>query len=347
MGDKGFQTISQEVRSVLSVRITGYKLLLLDYQTPLFHNELLDAIKLHEEALQRPEPTPAERERVLDQLGLLDKMDARLDKHWKGLQRDMNSRSSLLANIATYQRHLGAWLMIEYTGKQIPELHDWATRLVRRIDNITSGIGSVDEDFRLYQQTVVRPIKEMMLNREHVERRLRAAARGSTHPAGEVHRMIDECDWPNLALALVNDRELAATLFGARQLNDGFWSPQFGKLVLHKIDSMRDKYFSELSTPTKYTLSRRARDLSLKKAARDARRSSSPPATPPASDRHAEESPAVAAAKGVCNKVFSGLGLARAGVSLRSIVRRGSSATSPEGNLDSTTQLIDTKEKAG
>lgn len=347
MGDQGSQTITQEIRSDLSVRITSYKLLLLDYETPLFHNELLDAIKLHEEALQRPEPTPAERGRVVDQLGVLDKMNDRLDKHWRELQKSMNARVTLLANIATYQRYLGLLLLLDYIGKHAGEYQDWAATLVRHIDNVTGGIGSVDEDFRLYQQTIVCPIREMMLDREHVERRLRAAARGSTHPAGEFHRMIDECDWPSLALALVNDRKLAATLFGAKQLNEGFWKPETGKLALEKIDSMRDKYFTELSTPTKYTLSRRARDLSLKKAARDARRSSSPPATSPASDRHAEESPAVAAAKGVCNKVFGGLGLARAGVSLRSIVHRGSTATAPEGSLGSTTQLIDSKEKAG
>lgn len=350
MGDQGSQTISQEIRSDLSVRITSYKLLLLDYETPLFHNELLDAIKLHEEALQRPEPTPAERRRVVDQLGVLDKMNDRLDKHWRELQKSMNARVTLLANIATYQRYLGLLLLLDYIGKHAGEYQDWAATLVRHIDNVTGGIGSVDEDFRLYQQTIVSPIREMMLNREHVERRLRAAARGSTHPAGEVHRMIDQCDWPNLALALVNDRELAATLFGAKQLNEGFWKPQTGKLALEEIDSTRDKYFSELSTPTKYTLSRRAKDLSLKKAARDARdarHSSSPPLQSPLSDRHAEDSPAVAAAKGVRNKVFSGLGLARAGVSLRSIVRRRITTTSPGGSLDSTTQLIDAKEKAG
>lgn len=347
MGGQGSQTITQEIRSDLSVRITSYKLLLLDYETPLFHNELLDAIKLHEEALQRPEPTPAERRRVVDQLGVLDKMNDRLDKHWRELQKSMDARVTLLANIATYQRYLGLLLLLDYIGKHAGEYQDWAATLVRHIDNVTSGIGSVDEDFKLYQQTIVCPIREMMLDREHVERRLRAAARGPAHPAGEVHRMIDECDWPNLAVALVNDRELAATLFGAKQLNEGFWKPQTGKLALEKIDSMRDKYFTELSTPTKYTLSRRARDLSLKKAARAARHSTSPPPLSPLSDRHAEDLSAVAAAKGVCNKVFSGLGLARAGVSLRSLVRRRASATSPEGNLDSTTQLIDTKEKAG
>ncbi|KAG6363827.1 hypothetical protein INS49_008930 [Diaporthe citri] len=344
--DKTWQTIFEEARFDLRTRIQGYELLLVEYQTPLFRNELLDAIKLHEEAIQRPDPTPAERERVVDQLDVLDKMDGRLHKHWKELQKNMSFRIVLLASIADFQRFLGAWLMLEYTGKCIVKSHNWAVGLVNTIDDVGSGTGRIDEEFSLYQQTFVRPLKEMMLNRDHVEGRIRAASAGSTHPAGEIHRMIDQCDWPNLAAAVVSDRELAATLFGAKQVNKDIWSPQFGRSVLQKVDDTRDKYFAQLSTTTKYTLSRRARELSAKKAARAARQSSSTHSSP-ASVRNPEDSSAVAAAKSVYSKVVSGLGLGRTVPSLRSFIHRGTSTTSPGASLDSTTQLIGEKEKAG
>lgn len=342
------KAIFEEIRSQLRDRVAGYQLLLLEYQTPLFRNELLDAIKLHEEAVQRPDPTPAERERVLDQLGVLNNMDDRLRGHWKELQKSMGSRTLLLTNIAHYQRSSGAWLMVDYTGKPAGRLYDWASGLVELIDNVSSsGVGSIDEDFKQYQRTFVRPLKEMMLNHDHIETRLRAAATGSTHPAGEIFRLIDQCDWTNLAAAVVNDRKLAVTLFGAKQLNNGCWSLQFGKLVLQKIDRIGGKYFTELSTPSRYTLSKRARVLSAKKAAHVARHSSSIPPSP-ASDRHGEDSAAAAIApKGVFDKVVSGLGLGRTGSGLRSIVRRGTLTTSPGASLDSTTQLVDTREKAG
>lgn len=342
------QSGSEEVRSDdLRTRVLCYELLLVDYQTPLFHNELLDAIKLHKEAIQRPDPTPAERERAADQLVVLDNLDKRLHKHWNELQESMSSRTVLLAYIADYQRYLGQRMILDYTGKRGGESHGWASELVKTIDDVgISGVGRIDEDFTLYQLTFVRPLKEMMLNQDHVERRLRIAATGSTHPAGEIYRLVDQCDWPNLAAAVLNDRALAETLFGSKQFNKNIWSPQFGRYVVQKIDDTRDKYFAELSTSTKYTLSKRARDLSTKKAARASHHSSSTRPSP-ASIRSAEDSTAVATAKSVYSKFVSGLGLGRTGSSLRSIVHRGTSTTSPGASLDSTTQLIEEKEKAG
>lgn len=184
-----------------------------------------------------------------------------------------------------------------------------------------------------------------MLDQDHVETRLRAAAAGSAHPAGEIYRLIDECEWQALAAQIVNDRRLAVTLFGARQVNRDFWSVQFGKSVLRLIDGVRDKYFTELETWEKYTLSRRARDLSFKEvAARAAARipsSTTPPS--PASARQAGDSATAAAHKSVFGKFVRGLGLGlgRMGLGLRSVIHRG------EAGLDSTSQLIEEKEKVG
>lgn len=343
--EKRSQNTTEEVRAELSKRIAGYRFLLVEYHTPLFRNELLDAIKMNEEALKSPDPTPAERERVFDQLGVLDKMDDRLQKHWGELQKSMSSRTVLLANISNFQRYLGAWLILDYAGKHAGKRYPWASDLVKRIDEVGSGVSSFDQDFKRHQQTFVRPLKEMMLNQDHVERRVRAAAAGSTHPTGEIHLLIDQCDWQNLAASVVNDRELAVALFDATPIIPECWSAEFGKSVMLLIDGIRDKYFTELSTPTEYTLSKRARDLSAKKTARADRQSSS---TPPSPDSvgNAEESSAVAAAKSVYNKVVSGLGLGRTGSSLRSIAHRRTSTASPGPSLDSTTQLIGSEEKA-
>lgn len=344
----------EDARDLIRIRLAGYRLLLSEYNTPLFHNELLDAIKLHEEALKHPDPTPAQRERLRDQLGVLDNMNERLQKRWRGLHRRMSSHQSLLAGISNFQRYLGAWLMLDYSGKHAGKRYDWASDIVEAIDDVGgSGSGSDgdgEEDFRVYHQMFVRPVREMMLDQDHVEKRLRAASTGSSHPAGEIYRLIDECEWQSLAAHVVNDRRLAVTLFGARQVNKDFWSAQFGKNVLRLIDGVSDKYFTELETWEKYTLSRRARDLSFKKvAARAAARiPSSTPPSPPASARQAAGDPtAVAARKSVFGKVVRGLGLGRMGLGLRSVIHRGVSTNSPGPGLDSTSQLIEEKEKAG
>lgn len=350
----------EEARDQIRIRLAGYRLLLSEYHTPLFHNELLDAIKLHEEALSHPDPTPAQRERLRDQLGVLDNMNERLQKRWRGLHRRMSSHQSLLAGISNFQRYLGAWLMLDYSGKHkhAGKRYDWASDIVEAIDDVGGdssgsdgdgdGSGGGEEDFRVYHRMFVRPVREMMLDQDHVETRLRAASTGSSHPAGEIYRLIDECEWQALAAHVVNDRRLAVTLFGARQVNKDFWSAQFGKNVLRLIDGVRNKYFTELETWEKYTLSRRARDLSFKKvAARAAARiPPSTPPSPPASARQAGDSAAAAARKSVFGKFVRGLGLGRMGLGLRSVVHRGISRNPAMADLDSKSQLIEEKEKA-
>lgn len=341
----------EDARDLIRIRLAGYRLLLSEYNTPLFHNELLDAIKLHEEALRHPDPTPAERERLRDQLGVIDNMDSRLQKRWKSLHRCMTSHQSLLAGISNFQRYLGAWLMLEYSGKHAGKRYDWASDIVEAIDDVGSGSssGNLDEDFRVYHRMFVRPVREMMLDQDHVETRLRAAAAGSSHPAGEIYRLIDECEWQALAAQVVNDRRLAVTLFGARQVNKDFWSAQFGKSVLRLIDGVRDKYFTELETWEKYTLSRRARDLSFKKvAARAAARiSSSTPPSPASTRQAAGDSMAMGTSNRVFGKFVRGLGFGRMGLGLRSVVHRDISNTSAVADLDSKSQLVEEKEKAG
>lgn len=103
----------EDARDLLRIRLAGYRLLLSEYHTPLFHNELLDVIKLHKEALNHPDPTPAQRERLRDQLGVLKNMDERLQKLWKSLHRRMSSHQSLLAGISNFKRYLGAWLVLD------------------------------------------------------------------------------------------------------------------------------------------------------------------------------------------------------------------------------------------
>lgn len=344
MGNKRPQAFTEEVRFGLEIRLARYQLLLHDYQTPLFHNQLLDAIRLHEDTVQAPTPTPAEHERVLDQIVVLDNMDDRLDKHWDELHESMNFRTTLLANISQYQSKLGAWLILDYTGKS-SKTCIWASSIIGYVDNVGSGgVDNIHDDYKLYQQTFVRPLKEMMLSQDHVKKRLRIAATESTRPAGMIYHLIDRCDWGALAYALINDRELAVTLFGAKQLKPGLWSPWSGKWVVQKIDDIRDKYFEELSTPEQYTISKRARKLSAKKVASAAHQSSPPPLSP-ASFPRAEEASALVAAKSIYKKVVNGLAFEGDGLTLRSIVRRRTQTTSPWASSDSTTQLIDPSEK--
>lgn len=334
MSDRSHSTTAQEVRSILSQRVAGYQILLLDNLTPLFHKELQHATKLHKEILERPDPTIPEQQGALTQLAHLDSIDAQLMEHWKDLHTSLISRTALLANIMAYQGFLATSLLLDYAGHSPREagLESWVSGRVETLGKHYSTGDKSDKDIKLYQQMVATPIKEMMLDQSHVEKRIRTAA-AEPYPTGEIYRLIDECDWPNLAAMLVDDRKLAETLYGQKPLDPKSYNDKISKIVLRKMDDIRDRYFTDLSTATS---SKHAKDLSARKAA------GLP--IPSEFSRHQDGDWAVPTAKGVFNKVFSSLGLG-AGTSATSAGQSGSSRSSSRLSTDSKTQLLASRNK--
>lgn len=337
MSDKSHSTTAQEVRSILSQRVAGYQILLLDNLTPLFHKELQDATKLHEEILERPDPTISEQQRTLTQLAHLDSIDAQLMEHWKDLHTSLISRTALLANIMAYQGFLATSILLDYAGHSPREagLESWVSGRVETLDKHYSTGDKNDKDIRLYQQMVATPIKEMMLDQAHVEKRIRTAA-AEPYPTGEIYRLIDECDWSNLATMLINDRKLAETLHGQKPLDPKSYNDKTSKIVLRKMDEIRDTYFTDLSAASTYTPSKHAKDLSARKAAGLH--------IPSELNRYADGDWAVPTAKGVFNKVLGSLGLG-AGTSPTSAGQSGSSRASSRLSTDSKTQLLASRNK--
>ncbi|KAK7718114.1 hypothetical protein SLS63_010499 [Diaporthe eres] len=214
-------------------------------------------------------------------------------------------------------------------------LESWVSSHVETLDRHYSTGDKVDKDNKLYQQTVAIPIKEMMLDQEHVEKRIRIAA-AQPYPTGEIYRLIDECDWANLAAMLIDDRKLAVTLYGQRPLDPKSYNDNISKIVLRKMDEIRDKYFTDLSSASRYATSKHARDFSARKAA------GLPISTEP--NRHSEGDWAVTTAKGVFNKVISSLGLG-ASTSPTSMGQSGPSNASPRPSMDSTAYLLSSSNK--
>lgn len=287
--------------------------------------------------LQRPDPTISEQQRTLNQLTHLDSIDAQLMEHWKDLHTSLTSRTALLANIMGYQGFFATSILLDYAGHSPREagLEPWVVRHVETLNKHHSTGEITDQDIKLYQQTFASPIREMMLDQDHVEKRIRIAV-AQPYPTGEIYRLIDECDWANLAAMLIDDRALAVTLYGQKPLDPKSYNDNIAKIVLRKMDEIRDRYFTDLSTASTYTTSKHARDLSARKAA------GLPISTEP--NRHSDGDWAVATAKGVFNKVISSLGLG-AGTSPTSAGQLGPSNASPRASTDSTAQLLPSRNK--
>jgi hypothetical protein len=337
MSGKSHSTVAQEIRAILSGRVVGYQLLLLDYLTPLFHKELLDATKEHEEMLQRPDPSPSERQRALQHLGHLDSIDEQLSEHWKVLHTGLVFRTALFANLIGYQGFLATSILLDYTGHSPQEagLESWVSGKIETLNDYRKT-GNSDHNTKMYQQTVAIPIKELMLDQDHVERRIRIAA-AEPYATGEIYRLIDKCDWSTLAMMLVNDRELAVTLYGQKPLDPNSYNENVAKNVLRKMDEIKDRYFAELLSPSTYAISKYAQERSAAKAAGRP--------LPPESSRHSEGDWASQAAKGVYKKIIGSLGLG-AGTSPRPNIRPGPpSGDSPRPSMDSTTHLLPPKNR--
>ncbi|KAI3401518.1 hypothetical protein diail_10952 [Diaporthe ilicicola] len=196
-------------------------------------------------------------------------MDDRLKEHWAELHKNMHSRILLQAHVWEHQSSLGSMLIMDCAGKPFQD-HGFASEIVGRVDEFCSGEGKIEAyskyGFKVYNQSSLRPLREMMLSRDHVEKRLGTAAAGPSYPTGEIHRLVDQCDWQSLAAAVFNDRETAAVVFRPRPLDPKFWGDRIGKTVLRKIDDTKDKYFAELSGPTTHTLTKHAREFEFKES---------------------------------------------------------------------------------
>ena len=344
MGRKSLDTAAQEIQSTLKKRIARYYFLQRDTLTPLLHKELADALKLHEEGLQHLELITVEQDGALDKFKVLDEVDDRLTGHWERLHGDMKSRAALVANMFCYQQFLTVKLLSDYGGLPPKPLSQWFSDRIATIEKHYSATDKSDTDADSYEKTVVQPLEELMLNRYHVEKRMRTAATVPSYPTGDVHRLIDQCDWKDLAATLANDRELAVTLFSAEPVEPGLWDDNTSKLALRLIDDIQGKYYARISSPSLYVANKRARDLSAKKAAQNTHQPSGHQPSP-ATTQHGEVSPAATAAKNIYHKAVRRLRLGGKGPGLRCLDRPDPSAASTGASLDSTAHLIDLREK--
>lgn len=226
---------------------------------PLLLKEIRQALDLHSEAVKQPH-LAAKKEL----LGDLDKAHSRVSEHWCKVNKDYYASSALISDIGLHQLFLTRFLLDDYAPTWFPrgpkgtasEVHDWACRMAGLINACGVDGGDSDDKNWEYQRSVVSPLEEMGLNRAHVEDKIRAlAAAQPGHSCNFVQRIIRQHDWQTLAEVLLNDRELVIDLFEPPPVLKGLFDKPTRTAILKSIDHLTSKYFTELSGPTRYTLS--------------------------------------------------------------------------------------------
>lgn len=340
-----------DLHEFIRERINNYELLFLHYVTPLLRKELHTAIKLHNEAL---EDSKLQGDRHY--LRQLDLVDERIQEHWTKVYSDVSSHARLMQNIGQFQTYLAAKLLEDYTGKPntksdfeleqayLIERHDSAADESgdegngSREDSANGGDDSEDREllYRAYQVCVVYPLEEALLDPESVEHRLRMAAAGQQYPGGVIRCFISQCDWPNLAKTLLNDRGLTLALAEQVTIKPGLFEDDTKVAVLRGIEKIQSKYFESLSSASTYTISKLAAETSATEASAGSAEKLPSGST---AGQHPEGSSWKTGARSLYNTFTNGLKGGRTIPSLRAVAN----FSSHKDSFDEKDPLIDSK----
>lgn len=117
-----------------------------------------------------------------------------------------------------------------------------------------------------YRKNVAHPLEELMLKQDIVENKLATVGVRRQYPGGDIQRLIDQCDWPNLFTALNDDRHLAFNLFQQEPIISTTFDTYTMETIMGGIDKIRDKYFAKATSSSEYTINKHAMGLSAKQA---------------------------------------------------------------------------------
>lgn len=257
---------AENARSAIRLRITCLSLQLeKGCLTPSLRKEMSHVIKLHSEALERPDLITDRN--VAKALDLLNDC---IEDHWSRVYRSYTDHSYLLGDIGQYQIFLTAILLAEYTGVPYSshDLGDWLGHRAGIVEQHRAGVGDKTVE-STYQDGIVFPLEELALDLYHVEDRicLAAADEKQLQPLGRhIRRLVGQCDWQKLAGTLLKDRELARDLFVFQPLLPGCFDDNVRARVLQGIERIEHKYFTDLAGPVKFTVSKHAMNLSARRA---------------------------------------------------------------------------------
>lgn len=252
---------------LIESRLQDYTMLGFESLTPLLKQLLQQSSEFHSQALK----LPVIQKHLMRELNNFHHI---VEEHWAKVHNSFARHAQLITHMLMFMAALSSALIHEYCRAPAQEEHGDAEYVAEKFVKLIKqhrefGRDSDGEDSeQTYQHLVDSPIEELMLDLEHAENRFMAAAeikkpRGST--PGTIHYFIKRCDWPSLAKMLVRDRELALAILDAGKQSPtmlGFFPKDDAIKVVQGISDIRDNYFTDLSSPTDFSLSKHAKKQS-------------------------------------------------------------------------------------
>jgi hypothetical protein len=162
-----------------------------------------------------------------------------------------------------FQDFLHSRLLGDYTDKQPSSLHGHILMLGKCKGNLEDRKWAAKELSKpldnldvYYSQAVDLAVRELELDPEHVQTKIRVAAERKGEPGSDIQRLTDHCDWTRLAEALVKDRMMAGKLFRDDRKS-------YDK-VIRGINHIQRRYFDSLTNLSLFVISPRAGALTAK-----------------------------------------------------------------------------------
>lgn len=232
-------------REVALFRIVYFSFLSRQNHTPLLQEEFHCAIILHVQAVESPD--------ISSFIPDLDAIHAQIEEHWARVYGNISTTASLLWDINVYEQFLQSKLLEDYAnepfeviGRTLRLAECTAKQDTRRFAEPMGDNTSSDKE---YQDHVVFPLEESILDRGHVENKLRAVAARQGRPGSDIQPLIDACDWAKLAAVLMNDRDIIVKL-----TQRSACPAEISKKILAGMNRVQNKYFASLSSPSTFTL---------------------------------------------------------------------------------------------
>ena len=251
----------EALRQYTADKIAAWQVLIATCKlTPRLQKQIQSAINIYYQTANQPNLNVIESGKSL--LALRDL----IEDHWKQIYENSSNTACLFGHIVIFRMFLQCKLLEDYAGtsyvanENIVCLSRCKGQLKDRERAARELNTEVDHLDNVYQQRVVFVLDELMLDRAHVESKMRAALTRDGQPGSDIQTLIDRCDWANLAAVLRKDQLLSRELFSKGTTQ---------RKIQRGISRIQKKYFRELISSSKFVISKFANNLSIRLAQDD------------------------------------------------------------------------------
>jgi len=202
------------IRLYTDETVTNWQVLIATCKlTPRLRKQIQTTIYTYQEIAKQKNPHVGASFKIL--LDLRDEIDS----HWAQIFKNPIRTAVLFRHMFIFQVFLKDRLLEDYTGgsqvinvniiclaRFMGSLEDReraAREICAKLDNLEG----------IYQQHVIFVLQELLLDRAHVERKMRTALARGGRPGSDIQPLIDRRDWESLATVLMKDQLLTTELF--------------------------------------------------------------------------------------------------------------------------------------